>query len=182
MPEENDSGASKDGSDSNDTSSAKGDTTTDDDTLGDAGKKALEAERKARRDADKLVADLQKKVKEFEDAGKTEIERAQNALAEAEKKAEAAEQRALRMEVAAAKGLTAAQAKRLVGTTQEELEADAADLLESFTPAKSGDDDTDTTPSLSRQPRPDLKPGGKADDSPPELSTEQILAKLPPVN
>jgi len=50
----------------------------------------------------------------------------------AEKRAADAEARALRLEVAAEKGLTLAQAKRLVGSTKEELEADAAELLESF--------------------------------------------------
>lgn len=51
-------------------------------------------------------------------------------LAEIEKQSKAAEERALRAEVATAKGLTANQAKRLIGTTREELEADADELLQ----------------------------------------------------
>lgn len=43
--------------------------------------------------------------------------------------ANASEQRALRAEIANAKGLTPTQAKRLVGETREELEADADELL-----------------------------------------------------
>jgi hypothetical protein len=50
-------------------------------------------------------------------------------VAEIERQAKESEERALRAEVANAKGLTPTQAKRLVGTTREELEADAADLL-----------------------------------------------------
>lgn len=50
-------------------------------------------------------------------------------VADIERAARASEERALRAEVANAKGLTPSQAKRLVGSTREELEADAAELL-----------------------------------------------------
>ena len=50
--------------------------------------------------------------------------------------ANAAEQRALRAEIANAKGLTPTQAKRLVGETREELEADADELLADIGAAK----------------------------------------------
>ena len=50
-------------------------------------------------------------------------------VAEIEKQAKDSEDRALRAEVANAKGLSATQAKRLIGGTREELEADADDLL-----------------------------------------------------
>lgn len=50
-------------------------------------------------------------------------------VAEIERQARESEARALRAEVANAKGLTPTQAKRLIGTTREELEADADELL-----------------------------------------------------
>lgn len=50
-------------------------------------------------------------------------------VAEIERAAKDAEQRALRAEIANAKGLTANQAKRLIGASREELEADADELL-----------------------------------------------------
>lgn len=50
-------------------------------------------------------------------------------VAEIERQARDAETRALRAEVANAKGLTPSQAKRLIGATREELEADADELL-----------------------------------------------------
>ena len=50
-------------------------------------------------------------------------------LAEIESKHAEAERRAMRAEIANAKGLTPTQAKRLIGTTREELEADADELL-----------------------------------------------------
>jgi hypothetical protein len=50
-------------------------------------------------------------------------------VAEIERQAKDSEARALRAEVANAKGLTPTQAKRLVGSTREELEADADELV-----------------------------------------------------
>lgn len=50
-------------------------------------------------------------------------------VAEIERQAKDSEARALRAEVANAKGLTPTQAKRLIGATKEELEADADELL-----------------------------------------------------
>lgn len=69
------------------------------------------------------------RLKEFEDADKTELEKAQARAAAAEKSAADAVLNALRAQVALDKKLTPSQAKRLVGTTQEELEADADELL-----------------------------------------------------
>lgn len=93
--------------------------------LGDGGKKALDAERKSRRMAEKRMKELEAKVKEAEDADKTELERLQDKAAQAEKRAEAADAKATRFEIAAAKGLSLAQARRLVGSTKEDLEDDA---------------------------------------------------------
>ncbi len=108
--------------------------------LGDAGKKALEAERRDKRAAEKRAAELEARLKEFEDRDKTESTRAIERAEAAEKAAAAAESRALRLEVASEKGLTPAQAKRLVGETREELEADATELLETFKPAEAETD------------------------------------------
>lgn len=108
--------------------------------LGDAGKKALDAERREKRAAEKRAADLEARLKEFEDRDKTESTRAVERAEAAEKALAAAESRALRLEVASEKGLTPAQAKRLVGETREELEADASELLDTFKPAATSDD------------------------------------------
>lgn len=114
--------------------------------LGDAGKQAIDrmkAERDAARKEAKANADAAKKLADIENAQKTEQERASDALQqalgrvnEAEAKTAAAELRALRLEVAFEKGLTPAQAKRLVGESREDFEADADDILTNF-PVKS---------------------------------------------
>ena len=77
----------------------------------------------------KDAAPAVKKLSEIEEANKTELEKVQAALAAAEKRASETETAALRSQVALAKGLTPTQAKRLVGSTLEELEADAEELL-----------------------------------------------------
>lgn len=112
--------------------------------LGDAGKKALDAERRDKRAAEKRATDLEARLKEFEDRDKTESTRAIERAEAAEKALAAAESRVLRLEIASEKGLTPAQAKRLVGETREELEADASELLETFKPASADDGSTET--------------------------------------
>ena len=139
--------------------------------LGDAGKKALEAERKARRDAETAKRDLEAKIKEYEDRDKSDGEKLADKIAAAEKRANDAEARALRLEIASAKGLTPAQAKRLVGSTQEELEADADEILEAF-PANGG-----AKPPPSQKPNPDLKGGTDPSDEP--VDVKSIVDSIP---
>ena len=87
----------------------------------------LDRERKKFGDYDELkkAAD---RLKALEEANKTEAEKTAERLAAAEKRAAELESKALRAEVAAAKGVPAAL---LTGSTQEELEA-AADALIAF--------------------------------------------------
>lgn len=96
-------------------------------------------------------SDLKSKAAKFDEldqASKTEQERLTERLAAAEARAAEVEARALRLEVASENGLTPAQAKRLVGSTREELEADAKELLATFQPTKSDDDGEAVTDSL----------------------------------
>jgi hypothetical protein len=86
--------------------------------------------------------ELQKKVDEAARAGETEADRLKRENEELRAKAAKADEpdlEKLRMKVALDKGLTALQAKRLVGTTEEEMTADADELLKSWKPAAPGD-------------------------------------------
>jgi hypothetical protein len=98
------------------------------------------------------------RLAEIDAANKTDAEKAADRLADAEKRATEAEARAARLEVAAAKGLTPSQAKRLQGSTVEELEADADELSTDFKPA----DDGQGMPR--RKPR-ELSSGNDPDDN-----------------
>lgn len=98
---------------------------------GDVPPEVKAALRKANKEAETLRLRLQ----EFEDRDKTEAQKLTDRAEAAERRADEIESRALRLEVAAEKGLSPAQAKRLVGATREDLEADADELLETFKPA-----------------------------------------------
>ncbi len=108
--------------------------------------------RRALSRANKEAEQLRRKLKEFEDRDKTEQQKLVESHAAAEQRAKDAELRATRLEVAAEKGLTAAQAKRLVGATREELETDADEVLRDFPAAAS--------PGV-KAPRPDPSQGSR---------------------
>jgi hypothetical protein len=137
------------------------------DALGDAGKKALDAERREKRAAEKRATELETRLKEFEDRDKTEAQKLADRAEAAEKRAAELESRSLRLEVASEKGLTAGQAKRLIGSTREELEADADEILKDFAPA------------TQKVVVPDLDLGPRATGSPePTTPRERINAGL----
>ncbi len=69
------------------------------------------------------------KFDEVEQASKSELEKEREARAAAEQERDSLRMASLRAEIALSKGLTPTQAKRLVGSTKEELEADADELL-----------------------------------------------------
>jgi hypothetical protein len=99
---------------------------TTDEPLRAPGLKALDAERAARAAADKALADLRR---EIEDSKKSTEQRVADDLAAAQRTAQESAAKALRYEVAAAKGIDLALAARLQGSTQAELEADADALM-----------------------------------------------------
>lgn len=131
----------------------------------------------ARRDAAKYrtrakeLEPFEKKAREAEEASKSEIERATEKLTVAERRAVEAEARAMRLEVASSKGLTPKQAARLVGSTVEELEADADELLSSFTPNE--------RPAPPRQPQENLRGGGDPTELPEETDPRKVAAQIP---
>lgn len=119
--------------------------------------------------------DLRSKVKEFEDSQKTDEQRQQERLSELESTAKKSTLEAARLRVALRKGLNEAQAKRLVGDSEEDLEADADELLATFAPAEEGE-----TPSASRRPQERLRPGATPSSEPeksPDEIAESILSK-----
>lgn len=141
----------------------------DDRPLGEKGLKALQEEREARKVEHEARVALEQQIAELSPLLElvkgmrgavpgVQLSDTEKLAAELEQfKAEAAQERLgrLRLEVATAKGLTAAQAARLQGDTTEELEADADALLALF---------PQTTPDAPKGPRGDpaqgARPGG----------------------
>jgi len=140
------------------------------DDLGDAGKKALAAERTAKRAAEKRAAELEAKVKEFEDASKTEAEKAAARAEAAEKALAEVTARAARLQVAAEVGVPADLVEFLTGGDEESLRAQAEKLMAATAANKAP-----------RAPQPDpsqgAKPGGST--GPTQLARAD-LARMSP--
>lgn len=153
------------------------------DDLGDPGKRALDAERDARKVAEKEAKDLKARIAELEDKDKGDVERLKGQVATLTQERDDLAAKVPRLEVALEKGLTAAQARRLVGDTKADLETDADDIIATFKPASdSGDEGGDKggdRPSNSR-PIPDLKGGGKPEDKTPVETNPAKLAESVP--
>jgi hypothetical protein len=125
----------------------------------------------------KQGAAAEKRLAELDEANKTELEKATARAAEAESRASEAEMRAMRAEVAARKGLTAGQAKRLQGETEEELEADADELVAAFKPSEEG---SSPNGGGSRQgtPTPRLRPGAVPHAGAVETDPAKLAAQI----
>jgi hypothetical protein len=125
--------------------------------------------------------ELKTKAAEYqklEDAKKSEAQKLAELIAAAEKRAADAEKAvgeaqidALRAQVAAKRNLSDTQAKRLQGTTVEELEADATEL---FGEPKDQEPPKPTT----RKPTPTLR-GGLEPDEEGTPNISEIVSKIP---
>lgn len=142
-------------------------------------KKLRDEAAKHRREKQELAGRLQS----YEDANKTELQRAEEARTTAEQRASAAEAASLRLEVAlekAPESMSISQvrklAKRLSGASKEELEADAEELFSDFAPT---DDDGGQGPP--RGPRERLRPGAapSSEDDDEDLSPDQLADLVP---
>jgi len=120
--------------------------------------------------------DLQKKASEFDklqESQKTEIQKVSDRATHHETRANDAELRALRLEVAIEKGLTATQAKRLVGKTKDELSADADELVGSFKPA------SNEGAKPSGLPKERVRGGSDPTEDAEEMDPRKLAARIP---
>lgn len=97
------------------------------------GKSPIE---KALEKANKEAETYRLKLKKYEDRDKTDAEKLEERATSAETRAVAAEGKLLRLEVASSKGLPAELVARMQGSSREELEADADELLTLVKPVK----------------------------------------------
>ncbi len=138
----------------------------DDKPLGPGGEKALQAEREARKALEKQLAELAP-LKQIADLlggkpsgdPKTDLQKLTERLDGYEQRITEEQTGRWRAEVQADKGLTAAQAARLVGSSKDELLADADALLALF-PAPGP-----------RTPAPDPSQGSRG-TQPPDLEAQ----------
>ena len=135
----------------------------------------LRAEAKILRESDKAGAEAIRRLAEIEDANKSELQKIADAKAASDTVATTAQGELLRLRVAMRKGLTEAQAKRLTGATEEEMEADADDLLASF----GGDKKPADTDGKPTRPKERLRSGAAPDEEPDETDPRKLAASVP---
>lgn len=144
------------------------DTTHADEPLGEGGRKALQAEREARKAAEKATADLAAKIKEFEERELSEKDRLAKQLAEAQEQAATARSEALRLRIAAETDLPSDLHEFLVGDDEEQLRAKAEKLKAA------------TAAGVRRSPQPDPSQGAKPDSQGPGQLTQADLNRMSP--
>lgn len=119
-------------------------------------------------------------------ASQSDSERMAARMAELESGLREATQAQLRAEVAQDKGLTKAQAKRLQGTTIDELNADADELISAFKPADDAGgappaDDAGRRRGGTARPTENLRPGATppAEQDDTTFDSKAFLAAVP---
>lgn len=130
--------------------------------LGEGGKKAIAAEREARKQAEKLNATLTARLKEIEDANLSELEKAQREATEARDTLAQIQRENDRNKVALEKGVPSDLIEFITGDTAEDMAA-KADLLVSRLNA---------SPST---PKPDRTQGASGKE--PVVTTAQQFAQ-----
>jgi hypothetical protein len=134
--------------------------------LGDGGKRALQEERKARRDAEKNLTALEARLKEFEDRDKTELQKAIERAEAAEKGASSMRVTNTRLMAAATHNIPADLIELLGNGTDEEIDARAQLLAEKLAAV--------ATPAAA--PEPEKKPPT------PTRPVESLTAGAKPAN
>lgn len=97
--------------------------------LGDGGKKALSAEREARKAAERTAAEYAAKLKEIEDANLSELERTKKAAEESAAELARLRSENVRNKVAIDKGVPADLIEFLTGDTEDAIAAKADVLM-----------------------------------------------------
>lgn len=149
--------------------------------LGDPGKRALDAMKRERKAARDEAEALRSKLKEYEDANKSEAQRMQESLEEHRTRATRAEGALRKLEVAfdrAPDGASVAQiravAKRMQGATDDDLESDADELFALLAPK------APVAPKVAGRPSERMPRGGGDPEEPVEVTDPKKLAAMVP--
>lgn len=131
--------------------SATDTSTKDDDKLGEGGKKALDAERAARKDAEKRLAAFEAAQKKADRAKLDDTARAQAEAKDAADRADKAERRAALLEAAVTHSLTKDELELLEDTPVDKVDARAKKLAALRKTAKTGSSGGEATGSRGPQ-------------------------------
>jgi hypothetical protein len=139
-------------------------------------KRLTQAEETARKAdaAAKQNAAAARKLAQMEDASKTEQQRAADAQRAAEERASKAEGELLRLRIAAEHNLSPADARRLIGTTEDELRTDAAAYAEEHKRPTAT-----TAPVVAgRRPTEQLRGGADPEEPVEEMDPDKLAAQI----
>lgn len=153
---------------------------TADDTLAEGGKKALEAERRARRDAEDRLKELEPLAEEARkraDADKTEAQKLTESLDTERKARTVAETALLRYQVAADKGVPANLVRFLTGDDKAAVEEAAALLLKEI---GAGGEDRPSVPGRPTERMSSGRPSTALDDEDPMALVAKARGQSPP--
>ena len=142
-----------------------------DDKLGDSGKRALSQERSARRAAERQLKDMQTRLQQYEDAQKSELQRAQEAAQRYEQELNITRGANARLMAAAVHNLPPDLIDLLGDGTEEEIDARAkllAEKLAAATPPPPAEESRPVQSAASTRPVESLTPGGKPASAEPE--------------
>lgn len=144
----------------------------DPETLGDAGKAALAAERKRANDAEKLAREAQTRIKELEEKDATEIEKATRRIKELEEAnlnlsndVTSRDKTIMRLNTGIEEGLPKNLIARLQGDDEDAIKADAVSLRELI---------PDSTPNPFPKADPSQGPKGGGKTSNADLFAQQL--------
>lgn len=126
--------------------------------LGDPGKKALAAERDARKAAERRFAEAEARLKEIEDANLSELQKAQRDAEEYRSKLASLQVENARSRIALEKGVPSDLIEFIVGEDEEQMAA-KADLLMSRLNSTPSTPKPDFTQGASGTPAPATRPG-----------------------
>ena len=126
--------------------------------LGDPGKKALAAERDARKAAERRFAEAEARLKEIEDANLSELQKAQRDAEEYRAKLASLQVENARSRIALEKGVPSDLIEFIVGEDEEQMAA-KADLLMSRLNSTPSTPKPDFTQGASGTPAPATRPG-----------------------
>lgn len=121
-----------------------------------------------------------KQLEEIEQSKKSDLEKLAEARDEARADAQKAKAEFARLRVALKKGLTESQAKRLVGETEEDLEADADELLTAFSNTNKEADEDEDKASMPKKPRerlPSSEPSKTENDTESPSKLADLITK-----
>jgi ribosomal protein L12E/L44/L45/RPP1/RPP2 len=153
--------------------------------LGDAGKRALDRMKAARKAAEKEAAELRARLEKYENANKSELQRLQEERDRLRDELPKVASKAKALEIAldaapphASLAQVRAVAKRVRGADDDELLADAQELFELLAPAPA--EDKPASKVAGARPKPRLKGGTAEPDEEPEETDPRKLAALLP--